>query len=781
MRILSRQYPGRPRLAGLAVAALLLGGAFSCSSNSAKNGALSSSPIVLGSSAEIADDSPPVVSDLPEIKPDPRERILSQAAVQLLKDEHLLHKIADNDVSRDAFPKYIEALDSLKLFLLQSNYDSLAVFQLDMDNELVRGDLVLARKGAAMLASRLDVVTKLVADILTKPLDFTVDESFETDPKKRSYCVTEDDLRTRWRQKLKLEVLERLQQMDDLLDAKAHPKPADKAKDPEDQKKADALLEKTVKDIPETLELREAKARKELAERYQTTFTRLASTEALRPAEDFINAINAVYDPHTNYLAPAETANFNIDMTGKLEGIGATLGEQDHYIVIEDLVPGGAAWQQGKLEQGDLILSVAQEGKDPVDVTDMPVDKVVTLIRGKKDTLVTLTVKKSDGTVTPITIKRDVIVVEASYARGAVIRLTEGAAKQDVGYIYLPSFYGELSRRPKPGERNAVDDVRQLLEQLVAKNVKRVVFDIRGNPGGLLNAARGIMGLLIKTGPVVQTQESSGDVKIFSDDDPTVTYDGDLVMMVDRFSASASEILSGAVQDYGRGVIVGSHSTHGKGTVQDVIDLDSALGQSAALGRNESLGIYKVTTSEYYRVAGGSTQLRGVTPDVLLPDPTSWVESDEGTLFHALPWTQIGAAKFTPVPHTWDPKVLQAASSQRTSADPNFGKLAEFGKLMKARRDDSIEPLERTKWQAKHKKETDEATAANPKLKDLPAVIEVEPLTIGTPPPASPGDKPAEKPIDKKLQKRLDAWQKDLARDPWVVESIHILEDMGKK
>lgn len=754
-----------PRFLGIAAAALLLGASFSCSSNKSRSGALSSSPVAGASSGGFfVDDAPPVVSDLPEVKADPREKILSEAAMELLKDEHLLHKVADNDVSRDAFPKYVESLDPLKLFLLQSHNDALAVFSLDMDNQLARGDLVLARKGAAMLESRLAVVTKVVDELLQKPFDFTVDESFETDPKKRAFCASEDDLKNRWRQKLKLEVLERLQQMDDLLDAKANPKPADKTKDPEDQKRADALLEKALKEIPETPELREAKARKELAERYQTTFTRLASTEALRPAEDFINAINAVYDPHTNYLAPSEKANFNIDMTGKLEGIGATLGEQDHYIVIEDLVPGGAAWQQGKLEQGDLILAVAQEGKDPVDVTDMPVDKVVTLIRGKKDTLVTLTVKKSDGTITPITIKRDVIVVEASYARGAVIRLDK--QKGDIGYIFLPSFYGELSRRPKPGERNAIEDVRQLLEQLVAKKVDQIVFDIRGNPGGLLNGARGIMGLFIKTGPVVQTQETNGDVKVFADEDPTVTYGGDVVMMVDRFSASAAEILSGAMQDYGRGVIVGSHNTHGKGSVQDVIDLDTAI------GKGEALGIYKVTTSEYYRVAGGSTQLRGVTPDVMLPDPTSWVDSGEGTLFHALPWTSIGAADFTPVPHTWDVTALQAASKARTSADPLFAKVADFGKLMRARKEDTIEPLERNKWKAKHKKEADEVTAANPKLKELPAVLEVEPLSIGTPVPPS---------ADKKLQKRLDAWQKDLARDPWVVESIHVLEDMKKK
>lgn len=767
MRSLPRRpYSTHPRYVGLAIGALLFG-ASSCSSNQSRNGALSSSPVVLGSESGFVDDAPPIVSDLPETKADPREKILSQAAMELLKSEHILHKVADNDTSRDAFPKFMESLDSLKLFFLQSHHDSLAVFELDMDNQLARGDLVLARKGAAMLETRLGVVTKLVADLLEKPFDFTVDESFETDPKKRAYAKTEDELRARWQQKLKLEVLERLQQMDDLLDAKKNPKPpADGAppRDPEEQKKADALLEKALKEIPETLEAREAKAQKELAERYATTFTRLASTEALRPAEDFINAINAVYDPHTNYLAPAEKANFNIDMTGKLEGIGATLGEQDHYIVIEDLVPGGAAWQQGKLEQGDLILAVAQETGDPVDVTDMPVSKVVTLIRGKKDTLVTLTVKKQDGSITPITIKRDFVVVEASYARGAVIRRDK--ASGDVGYIFLPSFYGELSRKPKPGERNAIDDVRQLLEQLVAKKVNRVIFDIRGNPGGLLNAARGIMGLLIKTGPVVQTQESNGNVKIFADDDPSVTYDGDLVMMVDRFSASASEILSGAVQDYGRGVIVGTHATHGKGTVQDVIDLDTAI------GKGEALGIYKVTTSEYYRVAGGSTQLRGVTPDVLLPDPTSWVDSNEGTLFHPLPWTSIGAADYSPLEHDWDLKALQAASTARTSADANLNKVVEFGKLMRKRKEDSIEPLERTKWVAKHKRETDEVTAANPKLKELPSVLEVEPLTIGAAAPAT---------TDKRLLKRLDSWQKDLARDPWVLESVRVLEDMGKK
>lgn len=723
-----------------------------------------------GSASAVASASgpaptPPPASDLPEVPADPREPLLAEAAVSLLTSQHVLRKSIDDAFSKDAFQKYVEELDGGKLFLLESHLTELARFETNMDDELRSGDLVLARKGAGLLKKRRTDVAKMVAQLLEKPFDFNADESIETDPKKRAFCKSEADLTARWRGVLKLQVLERNQQMEDLLEAKKHPKieVKGKPKDPDDLKR-EAIAEKALGTIPETFEAREEKIRKELALRYATQFTRLAVTEKLEPAESFLNAVNAVFDPHTNYLAPAQEANFDIAMTGKLEGIGASLKEQDHYIVVHDLIPGGASWQQGKLEIGDLILAVAQENKEPVDAVDLPIDKVVSMIRGPKGTVVVLTVKKADGHIENISITRDVVRIEATYARGAVMKLDK---KSDpVGYVYLPGFYGDVGARAKPGERNATDDVRAILNALQKKKVTSLVLDLRGNGGGLLTHARDISGLFIPQGPVVQTKDSDEKIEVLSDTDPSVSFNGLVVVLVDRFSASAAEILAGALQDYERAVVVGTSATHGKGTVQAVIDLDRMR-----KGGGDPLGLYKITVQEYFRVSGGSTQLKGVVPDVLLPDPTSFIDSGERTLYHAIPWSTIRPAPFTKATHTWKVPELASASTTRTQASTELTQVTQFAKLLGARRDKTLEKLERKAWQEEKKRGKAEIEALDPKRKDRKFVLEVEALP-------SPGQAAA--PADEKVRARLDSWKDDLARDVWVEECARILSDMAK-
>ncbi|RYZ62477.1 MAG: tail-specific protease, partial [Proteobacteria bacterium] len=421
--------------------------------------------------------------------------------------------------------------------------------------------------------------------------------------------------------------------------------------------------------------------------------------------------------PHTTYMAPAEEANFDIAMSGTLEGIGASLGEQDHYVVVHDLVPGGASWQQGKLEVGDLILAVAQENKDPVEVTDLPIDKVVQMIRGPKGTVVVLTVKKADGHIETISITRDIIRIEATYARGAILKVGADKKKESVGYVFLPGFYGDVGASAKAkGSRNATDDVRAILTSLQTKKVGSVVLDLRGNGGGLLTHARDISGLFIDQGPVVQTKDSDGAIEVLSDTDPSVAFTGQVVVLVDRFSASAAEILAGALQDYERAVVVGTSATHGKGTVQAVIDLDRVKP-----GNADPLGLYKITVAEYFRVSGGSTQLKGVTPDVLLPDPTSFIDSGERTLFHAIPWSTIAAAPFKKTPHTWRVAELQSASNTRTQANAELANVRAFGKILGERKDKTVEPLEHDTWQAAKKAEKAELEAVDPKRKDRKA------------------------------------------------------------
>jgi carboxyl-terminal processing protease len=711
----------------------------------------------------------PIASDLPEAPRDVREQILASAAGALLTHEHVLAKSIDDAVSKEGFQRFIEELDSAKIFLLESDVQKLARFETDMDDELRAGDLSLGRKGVALLASRRRIVADVIQRTLATPLDFTANESIETDPKKRSFCKSEDELAARWRGVLKLQVLERTQQLEETLERRANPKKDAKTGESgdEDEAKRDAAAEKALGQIPTTFEGRRDKVQKELATQYATQLARLGTADKIEPTRAFINALNAAFDPHTNYLPPAEEADFDIAITGRLEGIGATLREQDHYVLVYDLVPGGAAWQQGKLEIGDLIQAVAQEGKDPVDVTDMPIGKVVSMIRGPKGTVVVLTVKKPDGSIKTISITRDVVRIEATYARGAVLKTKTNG---DVGYVHLPGFYGESARTKKPGERNATDDVKAILGQLTKKGVKSLVFDLRGNGGGLLTHARDITGLFIKDGPVVQTKDGKGNVDVLSDTDASISFDGPVVVLVDRFCASAAEIVAGALQDYERAVVVGSSATHGKGTVQAVLDLDRKFQQKPG---SDPLGVYKITIEEYFRVSGGSTQLKGIVPDVLLPDPTSFVESGERTLFHPIPWSTIAPAKFSKVPHGWKTTDLASASTARTNANADFANVTKFSKLMEARRDKTLRPLARDAWQAEYKKMKADLDVLDPKKHEPKPTMEVTPLATqeATPPAVA---------TDPRTKKRLDRWKDTLARDLWVDESTRVLADMKK-
>lgn len=689
---------------------------------------------------------------------DPREIVLARTASSLLGEEHVLARNIDDSVSKEAFQRFVDELDASKLFLLDSDVQKLARFETDMDDELRAGDLVLGRKAAALLASRRRVVADAVAHILAAPLDFSTNESIETDPKKRAFCKTEEELATRWRGVLKLQVLERAQELEDTLEKRAHPKPDAKPPTDPDDAKREAAAEKALGEIPATFEGRRDKVQKELATRFATQFTRSSTVDKLAPAESFINAMNGAFDPHTTYLPPAEEAELGIALTGRLEGIGATLREQEHYILVNDLVPGGAAWQQGKLEVGDLIMAVAQEGKEPVDVMDMPIGKVVSMIRGPKGTVVVLTVKKSDGTVKTIPITRDIVRIEATFARGAVLKTK---ASGDVGYVHLPGFYGESK---KPGERNATDDMRAILTQVSKKGVTSLVFDLRGNGGGLLTHARDIAGLFIKEGPVVQTKDGKGAVEVLRDKDPSVAFSGNVVVLVDRFCASAAEIVAGALQDYERAVVVGTSATHGKGTVQAVIDLDQQLKT-----KGDPLGLYKVTVQEYFRVSGGSTQLKGVVPDVLLPDPTSFVESGERTLPHAIAWSTINPVSFAKTPHAWKTTDLATASTARTSANPDLATITKFAKIMEARKDKTLKPLERVAWQTEYKRTKADVDALDPKKHEPKPLMEVAPLS----PPEATSQDP-------RIQRQLDKWKDSLARDPWVDETTRILADMKK-
>ncbi|HTM20280.1 MAG TPA: carboxy terminal-processing peptidase, partial [Kofleriaceae bacterium] len=659
---------------------------------------------------------------LPKLAADPREATLAHGISYLLEKQHLRQRKIDDALSREAFAEYLDHLDPGKQFLLAEHIDMLRTYETRIDDELHEGNLELARTGAALLAERERVIAKLVADTLAKPLDYEVDESYESDPKKETWAASEQELAIRWRKQLKLQLLERL----DRSEARAEAAAADAATpdaaddddndDPREKKKDQALAQLPFAE-------REAKARTELATTWAGRFSRLAKISPLQPDETFFNAITALYDPHTTYMPPADKDNFDIAVSGQLEGIGAVLGEDDHYIVVREVVPGGAAFRQGVLEVGDLIHAVAQADGPPVDVVDMPIDQAVQMIRGPKGTVVRITIEKPDGRVLTIPITRDKVEVEDAYARGALIDLGPEPDHPTMGYIYLPSFYGDMGK--SRGGHNATDDVRALLEAFRARRLGGVIIDIRGNGGGLLDQAGGITGLLIDKGPVVQTRYSDGTSDTLEDENAGESFDAPVVVLVDRFSASASEILAAALQDYKRAVIVGAGETHGKGTVQAVIDLDR-LRQD----EGEPLGVLKLTLQQFFGIDGDSTQLRGVKPDILLPDPTAYIDTGETSLEHAIPWSRVA-----PLPYdvwksvTWKTDLLVARSAQRTAASPLFAAVDKRTAFLKARREQTLVPLKREAFTAYRKKQREDLKALSAGLDDKgPVLLTMTPL-----------------------------------------------------
>jgi carboxyl-terminal processing protease len=382
------------------------------------------------------------------------------------------------------------------------------------------------------------------------------------------------------------------------------------------------------------------------------------------------------------------------------------------------------------------------------------------MIRGPKNTVVRLRVQKPTGTQETVAITRDVIVIEAAYARGALVTPPGGAT---YGYIHLPSFYNGKAN----GQRASGEDVAKLLAEMKDRKVRGVILDLRSNGGGVLGDAIEVTGALIDRGPVVQVQDSDGSRKVLADKRAGVDYDGPIVVLVDRFAASASEIVAGALQDYQRAVIVGTGPTHGKGTVQTLADLDAATGGAI------ELGVVKLTVQQYFRVSGASTQREGVIPDVLLPDPAGHVESGERELDNAIPWSSVDEAPHADWRVAWKKADLVARSGARVGKDPVLAKIATAVEVLRARREDTRVPLEKGAWDARRKEQRAALEAALPDLDKTSARFAVKPIADPEVPVVAPGP-------GGKVDDRPAKWRDNLARDPWVDESLHILADMTR-
>jgi len=663
-----------------------------------------------------------------------RARLLAYLVRQDLEAYHFTHKKIDDKFSEAAFGIYLKDLDGKKRLLLKEDVDKLRAFSDRIDDELNSGRLTLPDVGEKILARRVAVVRDMVDGLLSKDFDFSKNETIETDSDKLDYCRTDQELRERWRKLLKYQVLHRYLNLIE-----------DKGAGSGDKKKT-----KPAKDLQNI-------ARAKIRKTYDTYFSQILQEKEREHFNRYFDAVTRAFGPHTDYMPPSSKEDFDISMRGSLEGIGATLQEEDGYIKVVKIIPGGPAFRQKQLQPADIILKVAQGPGEPVDITDMDIKDAVNLIRGPKGTEVRLTVRTPDGKRLIIPIVRDVVQLEDTFVKGTVLK---GAAGEALGYVRIPSFYRDFEKTKNgDGGRNATDDVRAELEKLKAKDIHGLVLDLRNDGGGALTDAVQIAGLFIDTGPVVQIKDSSGKISVLSDDHRGTSYDGPMVVLVNEFSASASEILAGALQDYGRAVIIGGGHTFGKGTVQSVIDLDQTI-PFRDMDKYKTLGALKLTIQKFYRITGESTQYRGVLPDIVLPDRLQSLKTGEKYLDYALPWDTVKPTNFT----KW-PGLHINLAELRTRSEKRVAASKEFQGIEK---------------ESQKIKDLQKKTVLSLNIDIARKEMEDERIQAGKDMPNPHGMRQEGKSDTSRLteKERKELWAKDVAGDPYVREGMAVLGDM---
>jgi carboxyl-terminal processing protease len=703
----------------------------------------------------LSKDNPSIIED------QSKDKLIGNIVKNALEQYHFKNLKVDKGLSEKAFDLYLKRVDFGKQFLLKGEVDQLNRYRYVMHEQMVNGNHILLDSTMKIMNSRLDKLEKLRQETFKKEFDFTVEESLETDPDKRDFLNSEKELQQHWNKVFKQGTLTRYLSLKETEKKKAE---AQSAMSEEEKKEQGDKLEKvlTEKELM-------AKAHEATADQYKKFFSRLKDEDRASYIERFFNAIAGVFDPHTNYMPPRRKEDFDIDISGSLEGIGAVLSEDGDFIKVVTIVPGGAAWRQKELEVDDVILAVAEADDDPVDLVGMRVDDAVRYIRGKKDTEVRLTVRKVDGSRKIIPIIRDVVQIGATYAKSSVIQHSNLPWK--IGYIHVPKFYRDF----ETNARNCTDDVKTELARLKEQKVDAVILDLRNNGGGALEDARTMSGLFIKGGPIVQIRDGSGRQDILRDNQKEVFYDGPLVVMVNRFSASASEILAGALQDYGRAIIVGGEQTHGKGTVQAVLNLNQGPLMSLF---GESMGALKVTIQKFYRVNGSSTQFKGVVPDIVLPDPAGFVENREQDLDHSIGWDEIAPLKYEPWKEfSYDLDLLKTRSAKRVAVDPRMNKIRGYVDYLVSRREETVVSLHKDTIIARDKE--NEAKIEEFKLDEENEAIQVSNYEASLRANEKISKEDEGKWNEDMVQRKKD-WLSELRKDAMLEETLYILDDFLK-
>ncbi|MFN5225775.1 MAG: carboxy terminal-processing peptidase [Bacteroidota bacterium] len=673
----------------------------------------------------------------------PRQQLLREIG-RVLEEQHYDPKQIDDRFSKMVFDKFLDELDGDKTFFLQKDIDSLKVFEKTIDNEIHGEPIAFLPAVSALYNRRMEESADICKEVLQIPFDFSISETVELDGEKIQYAKSDAERKDRWRKKLKYLSLERYA---DLVEQREKNK-----EQPNFVVLADSALER--------------KAREQVLKLMNDNYARIRSTfkEEVR-FSTYLNTITNLMDPHSDYLAPVEKRAFDERMSNEFFGIGAQLTKDDYGIKIASIITGGAAYKSGQIVVNDVIIKVAQGSAEPVDVTAYATEDAVKLIRGNKGTEVRLTLKKEDGTIKVVSLIREKVNQDQGLARSAVIQ--QGNKK--IGYILLPDFYANFE---DANGHHCADDIAAELQKLKAEKIDGIVIDIRNNGGGSLYEVVKMVGLFIKSGPIVQVKDRSGNVdqRTWYDNDDRILYNGPLAVLVNQFSASASEIFAGAIQDYNRGIIIGSSSTFGKGTVQRQVPFGSRNDFSSS---RTDMGAMTLTFQKFFRVNGGSTQLKGIVPDIILPDPYEYYKIREKDMPQALPWDEIPRASFEPWQKRESLTAIIDKENAQIKSNSNFN-LVKDNLIWLSKNNEQPYVLQLEAYRQKQK-QIQTTVSQNNSLLNLPGEMSIDYMTAEK-------EKFLNHP-DKSKSDFYAAWIKSIRKDLYIEEGVRVtslLADAGK-
>ncbi|REG89921.1 carboxy terminal-processing peptidase [Winogradskyella sediminis] len=667
-----------------------------------------------------------------------KDKLLIQLITYLLDQGHFEPKDINDDFSEDVFEKYLNNVDQFKRFFYASDIEEFEAYKLKIDDQIKAYDVSFFNLTHQRLLQRIAEAKTMYIEILEKPFDFSKKEEYVADYENLTYATNKREMKERWRQQLKFSTIANYDEILSQQDAEADS--ADKA----------IKKKKSLKEI-------EAEARLATKESIDVLYDYIEDRRRNDWFSVYINAIVEGFDPHTFYFAPEDKERFDRDISGKFEGIGARLQKKVDGIMVNEIISGGPAWRADELEVGDQILKVKQEDEEEaVNVVGMRLDDAIKFIKGPKGTVVTLTLKKVDGTVKDISITRDVVELEETYAKSSIVE-KEG---KTFGIINLPKFYISFEDY---NERNAASDIKREILRLKEEGVEGLVMDLRNNGGGSLQTVVDIAGLFIEDGPVVQVKTTGEAKEVLSDKDKSIVWDGPLVILVNELSASASEILAAAMQDYKRGIVIGSKQTYGKGTVQTVMDLNRMVKNNT----KGDMGALKFTTQKFYRINGGSTQLEGVKSDVVVPDRYSYINIGEKDQDNPLAWDKIDAADYEVWGNYFDYDTTISKSKARMAANEQLKLIDANAQWVKKIRDRESYSLNYDAYK-KEMEINEEEAKRFAKLSEYQTDLTFTSLPYEM--------KLMDK--DSVLKEKRNRWHKALAKDVYVEEAINVLHDL---